>query len=408
MDGSASPGPRLPLPAAEGAFEDPEWVAYQPHPEPRHLERSQEELNELVGVVNQAAAGDVPLRVCLHSVINTFAHPLLYVFNLDVLDESGFADLDDPELTLHIAVIANQPVELQIQATLGFLGQLLERQDHIDRMRTSDEPIDSLDAQVAAADRTGHEETADQLRYGWRSAARETARRAADRGHRLQLDYVPRYLESTEQARGRYGLLRRTYNEFDGFRELIDRMVGVIAGREPRVVGGSEQVRRWVQQRTAVAGTMQYFAQAIRDSLVLGNGYVKFTDTEPVGAYNLRPEETHPVSRHRVQELDSGQILDRAIAFAGFEQPDTMVGVGIGELMLGRLRQREVLLNAAATMMTFAERRPEAAELASRYGRMVRGLDGDIREQVERLFGWWADHAPPAPDGLYFPGQERM
>lgn len=408
MEDNASPRSRLPLPAAEGVFEDPDRVAYQSHPEQRHIERSQEELGELVGVVNQAAAGDMPLRVCLHSVINTFAHPLLYVFNLDVLDESGFADLDDPDLTLHIAVIANQPVELQVQATLGFLGQLLERQDHIDRMRTSDEPIDSLDARVAAADRTGHEETADQLRYGWRSAARETARRAADRGHRLQLSYQPRYLESTRQARGRYGLLRRTYNEFGGFRELIDRMVGVIAGRETRMAGGSEQVRRWLQQRNAVAGTMQYFAQATRDSLVLGNGYVKFTDTEPVGAYNLRPEETHPISRHRVRDLESGDALDRALAFAGFEQPDTLVGVGMGELMLGRLRQRHVLLNAAATMASFADQHPDAAVHANRYGRMARGLDADIREQVERLFGWWADHAPPAPDGLYFPGQERM
>lgn len=398
----------LPLPAFEGAFDDPQSPAYQPSPGDSHLDRSQAALLELVDVVNAAAAGQTTLRVCLHSVINRFAQPLLFIFNLELIDDGRFADPENLDEPFHMAVVANQPVEVQVEATLDMLAQFIERQERVIEMRDSDEPIDAISARVAAADRVGHEQTVDELRYGWRSAARSTARGAADYDLSLQLSYEPRFLDSTEQTRTRFPLLRRAYNKFDDFRELVDRMVGAIAGRESRVAGGPERARLWLQQRTAVSGTMQYFAQAMRDALVLGNGYVRFTDVEPIGAYNLRPEDAHPIDRFHARLLRSGEAVDRALVFEGFEQPGTAVGLGLGELMLGSLRQHDVVERSIREASQYVGRVSQAAPYVDSLRRLAETQEIVRRQRVQELFGWWVDHAPPAPDGLYFTGQERM
>lgn len=403
-------GPRrMSFPAAEDVLADPQSFSYQIRPNERHLHNSQSALRELVQVVNETAGGPVPLTVCLNSVINTFAQPTLFVFHLERVDADG--EFTDPEVfdgVFHIAIIMNQPIELQVQSTLGFLAQTIERKREIRAFRESDSSVDNIHAQVAAADQSGQDRAIDELRYGWRSTARATGRQAADSGFEVSLEYRPEFLSSANQSRPRLPLLRRVYNEFEDFRGLLDRMVGAIAGIQSRVSGGPERTRLWLQQMTTVSGTMQYFAQAIRDALVLGDGYVRFTEAEPIGAYNLRPEFTQPIDGTHVRDLSTGEVTRKAVHFSGFEQPGTPKGLGLAELLLPDLRLRDVLDKAIRDMSSLAGQHPDAREAISQYRALAARQEAARQEHIRKLFGWWAEHAPPAPDDLYFEGQNRM
>lgn len=400
---------RLMLPAAQGVFSDPQHPGYLASPDDSHLERAGSAVEQLADVLNKARRGSPNLRVALHHVINSFADPLLYLFHLEALDEEG--NPKDPIGTgdpVHIAIVANQPVELQLEAILGFLGQLIARQQHLSRLRERHESIAHLDAQMLSSDQVSETQVIDRLRYGWRATAEATVAKAEGLGFGLAVEYRPAFAPAADEIRHRLPRLRRVYNEMEDLRHLIDRIVGAIAGGESRVSGSAERMRLSLQQRTTVTGTMRNFAQAMRDALVLGNGYVRFTETEPLGAYNLRPDAAEPLASSSVRDLEAGNELSGVLHFTGFEQPGTPVGLGVCELMLAYLTQRDVIGEAIRNMQRFSATQPEAAGLAAEYTALADRQERDRQDRLAALLGWWSKHVPVPADDLYFEGQSRL
>lgn len=360
-------------------------------------------------VVTRARRGTLQLRVEWNHIINSFASPLLYLTPLTPIGDDGIAiDPFTETATLHILVVANQPAELQIETVLSSLAQLISRQEHLARLKEKDASFATLEADTAQADVAGEAEAIDTLRYGWRATAEQIARKAEQAGLGLEVSFEPAFASMATELKPRLPLLRRVYNEMDDVRALIDRMVAAIAARDSRVAGGSESTRMFLQQRGSLMSMSQYFAQAVRDALVLGNGYVQFTEAEPLGAFNLRPEASEPPSSKHAVHLIRKKGSRSPLHFTGFEQPHTAVGLGVCELMLRDLRTRDVVNDAIDDMKRFAPTHREAADKVREYAELAAEQDRSRRGRVTELFGWWMDNAPEPPTDLYFDGQNLM
>lgn len=397
------------LPAARGVLADPQRPGYLADPDGAHLAAS---ANALAGIAEAVTASmpssGTPVDVTVHTAVNSFASPLLYLFALAPVAEDGafFSGVSESE-PVHVAIVANQPVNLQVEATLSFLAQLLERQEQLKGIAGSDE-FHQLDIQMQAADAKGHAETSEGLRHGWAETARRLGARARQASIQLRVSYRPDFVQTVSQVERRGPLLRRAYNELGMVRESIDRITSMIAVRESRIEGGSESIRRRLQLSYSLSGSPQYFAQAIRDSLVLGNGFIAFTDVEPFGPYNIHPEEVEPVADRAVRHRSSERIQDDVLHFTGMDQPTSLLGLGLCELALMDLRRRDAFSAAIRNMGQFVDRHPEATDQIRTYEEMARQHDEEWSARFERTLWSVVPSLEAPPPDLYFEGQERL
>lgn len=402
---------RRPLPAQAELLADPQRPGYQIDPTTEHQARSAQALQELASELSCSKGERQPVKIKLHHLQNLFASVLLFGFHLQHITAEGAFDYDRPqENTVHYAVIVNQPVPVQLQSTVDFVSQFLERQSTIERhLSDRSANIRGLLAETNQADLDASARTIDELRFGWRESARRVAERAQSLALDISVEYSPNFLENHHDWKRRVPLLRYAYNQFQDFRSLIDRTVATIVTQRSRVEA-PEAIRKHLQQWSTVVSPEKYFAQALRDGLVLGNGYVAFQETEPVGVYALRPERHIPTSTNTAKEItEQTKSHTEVLPFSGFHQPTSQLGIGFAELLLNHLAQHEAIQRAiqeAEQLHTTSA--AEARRTVDEYRALAEDHESARRSRVEELLGWWRHHTPSPPERLYFEGQELM
>lgn len=398
------------LPAVERALADvrPSFL-FKPHGS--HLIGSREALTDLCSLLT---SDDMPtakhLDVRIFHVVSAFVSPLLYWFSIERIGEDElFEEASEDHQTIDIAVVANHPVEVQIETVLGFTGQLLARQRTIADLMGSGGTASDMPYYAAAADSQGRKDVVDELRMGWRSAAHQLRLQAARQGFKLSYRYDSPHVSDAGHLAKRSSLLRATYNQLDDFRTCIDGVVAAITGRESRVSGGLERWRRYLQQQHVVTSPARYFAQAVRDALVLGNGYIAFAEVEPLGVYALFPDSLQPLDGEKVQSRATGQEWSNVIHFTGFEQPGTPLGFGLGELMLPYLKQKLTIERGIEAMQPWISGLPQDQRIqVEGWHRLRDELDQGRRTRVAQLFPASVYKRWIPRKGLYFEGSELM
>lgn len=399
----------LGLPSARGIYSDPQRMLYEVAPDSAHRAASQRALSEVCEEISRMGEGSTLVEVHVHSALNSFASSELYLFSLVPLMSSGsfYGGVSEGE-PVHVAVLANQPVSVQVESLISFMSQLVERQRLIGRQQAAQVPVEGLPEGLSQADTRGVGDVVDELRLGWQEAARRLARRASSAGIRLVVAYRPAFASGPDRLDARVPLLRRVYNEFDDVRDAIDRLVGVIAGRESRVSGRvPEEIRRRLQTSASLSGTAQHFAQAIRDALVFGNGYVAFTSVEPFGPYNLDPTSVDPTEEDLCRR-NGRRIKPDAVHFTGLGQLETRLGLGLCELALSDLRRGDVFADAIRELERFIPSIPQASERVETYRRMAVEHNRQRRERFAKTVTAALPDFAVIPPDLYFEGRELL
>jgi hypothetical protein len=372
-------------------------------------------LAELGASFVPAAGGRVDLGVCLCSARYVPALPFqLYSFHIVSFDADG-QPLDEVAAGEEIlyAFVVNQPVEVQREAALLFLYDLVFRQAALHAPG-----VDANQADVVAAQATerARAEFRDRMRSGWSEAARALAATARHEGISLRVRHRLDPFPERDAVIRRMPALRETYNSIELAREFIDKVVSLVGGRDPRVSapGAPEEVRSFAERRLVEMGLRHHMTQTLRDAQVLGNGYLVMPTSPDEGAYNLRPEEVvvGPTGSFSVQTEGFDQIVGAPVLHdRGVDQFTSPYGFSVLEAVLPEWVTRR-------TMQEMAER---TEELVTRLGGSPdqRQYRKEVQELVERhkkasddrlakLLWYPRDWVPAAAQGLYFPGQERM
>ncbi len=403
---------RLSLPSELQRQPDDDWLVLA-QPSPEHRTRSAESMTALASAASTPSPSVEPVDVVISHVDHQgFLSPHLYLFHLHALDDEGLAVDSLGELRrLHIAAVLNQPVARQVESMLSMLSQVAQRHlRHADLMEHQTEH-GKIDIELAKVDEEASNAVVDVLRHGWRAAAAMVARNAAEIGMPLRVTYEPDPFPALDHTARRTPALRRAYNELELVRDAIDRVVALAAGGGMIVADSNtpERLRGFAQQHFELSSASQYFAQALRDGFALGNGYVTFTDAEPIGAYNLRPELTVLGPEEGGAYLDGGATRVPVAHFKGVEQATSPYGVSLLEVILPILFQVDAFTEAAAfARQILAEDQEEGRLWAQRTVPQADRVLAAAADRIGEILAPLLQLPPPSSSGLYFAGSELL
>src|SRR5581483_3845277 len=311
---------------------------FSPFPEADHIGRASEAISELATFLDQLsrpAERELALKFC-HVLLPPGMPMNLFGFHVWTVDADGA--LIEPlsgEDELILALIVNQPVELQIENAVSFLYTLAERQRTLAAVMAGEDDILDLPEHAADADRTAAGETVERFRYGWREAARGAVDALATVGIAVSVRYEVDVFPDRDSIDRRLPLLRRLYNEIEPVKLSIDRIVGSIGGSAGTVRGsGPEEIRGWTQQQLSLLDIRRYMNHALRDAEVCGNGYLIFNEFEPFAPYAGRPEDVRVAEggRLEVREATGWQLPGKPILHVrGIEQVESPYGISMLE-----------------------------------------------------------------------------
>lgn len=376
-----------------------------------------EALSLMAETASSRAAGGRVLSVCLcHTYYSTVLNPRLFAFS--VWDFSADGTPRDPFEDggeVRYAVIVNMPAPLQLEVGLVFLMQLLERQVVLSDIRERGEPVTAFATRVPDADARARSEIIDRLHYGWDVAAQAVRRKAAEVGIELRVRYETDVIPDRAALVRRLPSLRRLYNRIEVAREMVDKIVSMVGGQNPRLEmsGGSAAMQTFLEERLAASNVRLYMNQTLRDAEVCGNGF--FVSGEGPGEFqfrNLLPESVlvRP-GRFEVQAPEGLEVVHgHVLHLRGIEQIESPYGVSLLEALLPNLVQSDVVANARAfagrvlaesTNEMLRERARESLGFAEAMGEK-------IDETLGELLAFPRDHLPAPVSDLYFPGQERF
>ncbi|MGO9885529.1 MAG: hypothetical protein ACLPV4_21245 [Solirubrobacteraceae bacterium] len=333
------------------------------------------------------------------------------------VDENGsFVDDAAEGQEVTNALVANHAVEVQREAALLFVYELVFRQEAVAAARKDDGSFDQIDVRVAAADRDARAEFSDRIHGGWLQAATSIAQRAVEAELPLAVRYVVDVLPTREQVAHRVPLLRAAYNNIDIAREAVDKQVSLIGGRDPRLnaPGLTQDQEDKIQRQLSAMGLRHWISQTVRDALVCGNGYfVTVSDPEPTG-YALRPEAVEILGAERFAVLNDGvasPVTNPVLHIRGIEQFESPYGISLLEPVLAIHRTREALADATRTANQVLAKWPEDSEQA-RWAQATLALAqrgvAETDARLGELLAYPRDWLHDARDGLYFPGQEKV
>lgn len=408
------------LPSVRFEADDPKPVGFVNEVDEAHLDAVGNALRGIAKAVASASEGhEAALRVRFCSVRYTPTLPfVLYSFHIACIGDNGdFIDETDEGGEISYALVANHAVEVQREAALLFLYELLFRREALRQALDPSEGREGeADAVVAIADDKARREFRDRIHRGWRLAATSIAQRAAATGLPLHVRYEVDALPTRDDVVRRIPRLRLAYNDVDIAREAIDKQVSMIGGSDPRISapGLMQADEDALQRLMASLGMRQWVSQTTRDAEVCGNGYlVTAAGPEPY-LYALRPEEveilapgSYAVSRGGSKELVRGHVVH----LRGIEQFESPYGISYLEPILDEYRRRHILERVAHGANYVLGVRPPNSEEGSWAQQMVDMTERSLAESNKRLDDllqyprkWMRD----ARKGLYFPGQERM
>lgn len=387
------------------------------NPGDHHEAQSREALARIASRVTGAPSG-VPLSV---TICHFRWDPLIArnLFGFHVYDVDSQGDWVDPygdEGELRYAIALNQSVELQQEVTLIFLLQTAFR--HLKQIELAEdrEAFVSMDLAMEQEDERAVRAIGDRLRYGWEAAADTVSRRIAEAGFRLKIRYVPDLLDGRDALRRRSPVLRRLYNDTPEARIVIDKMVAMIGRDDPRmaaVAGGSSETRDWLQQLNRLWRVRQYLNHCLRDAEILGNGYLAYSTTEPLGVFNLRPESVLLDKGGRVTACEGVTEFDPSSVthMRGSRQMESPYGVSVLEPVLPTLKSlddvRQMRQLAEAIV---ASRRGSSETLASARGslELVERMEKVRLKRIRDILWYPLNRLPDPPPSLYFEGQTAL
>ncbi|HEY2768799.1 MAG TPA: hypothetical protein VGI76_11110 [Solirubrobacteraceae bacterium] len=235
----------LRLPSERQRPGDPRVVGFQPEPSQEHVEQSAAaaiELGNLVTMAQPVSARPLRVRFC-HVRLPPRLPFNLYGFNIvNISDNGELIDSLGADEEILYALIVNQPVELQREASIVFLNDLIGRQGPIADVVADRRSLGDLPDLAAAADASSGEISMDTLRFSLEHAADVLKTRAAAAGYRLEIEYRLDPLPRREEVARRVSQLRHLY-------KLSRRSEGDRRSSEEEVrscaVGFSSRLRSW-------------------------------------------------------------------------------------------------------------------------------------------------------------------
>jgi hypothetical protein len=329
-----------------------------------HVSASLRALNELASLVSTSASeGSTGQHVrlslfdhgsCLNHLLFGFAvHagtgrtltpptvPLLPPPDAEHLVQGAAATADRP---LIYAVIANHPVEIQIQHTIAFLARLVARRTITPSGLSG--VISEVDSVASQIDAEADNEVADLLRAeGWRAAARAVRVRAEASGRALVVSSSAA-LFTEAQVKLQIPIVRRVYNESEQIRGAIDILATMMSQGMIMVGGGSAEIAGFARDRLDLGLNRTFMAHVIRDAYVCGNGYLVLGPVPDEDMRLLLPESVTIRDDGCYEEATTtGIIVHRKkyiLHVKGASQADSRYGVSLLEPFVMLQAQREI------------------------------------------------------------------
>lgn len=405
------------LPSVLFEPDNPRPVGFVDQVDPFHLQAAGEAISDVAAVASQGAGG-VPVHVCLCSARYIPRLPFeLYSFLVQAIGEDGgVVDPMRDETEARCAVVVNHAIEVQREAVLLFLFDLVLRQRALRKMQ-ADAGADpgTADIVVAEAVAVARKEFQDRIRGGWRSAASAVAELARESGFDLHVRYEVDLLPTWEDIVRRMPLLRQAYNTLDRAREVVDKTVSMIGGRDPRISapGLPDLVIEKLQRQLQAIDLRHFMNQTLRDSEVCGNGYLVMPSPQQ-GLFNLKPESVQVRGEQEFWILEDGlwQRLDAPVLHTrGIEQFSSPYGFSLLEVVLPELTNRHIFGEAEDFAREILRRLPRTSnegQWAVHTIEMAERIRSEREKHLEKLLSFPRNWMPEASQGLYFEGQEDM
>jgi hypothetical protein len=352
------------------------------------------------------------LRLSLGRIITPPPGPLLPAPQAEHLVQGPATTEESPLL---YAVIANHPVEVQIQHTISFLARLVGRRTITQAVVS--ESLSQIDSVGSHVDAEADREVTDLLRAeGWKAAAKAVKVRAEASGRPLVVRSGAALLTS-EQLRLQIPIVRRVYNQSAQVRRAIDILATLMSQGMMTVGGGSAGIAGFVRDQLDLGLNRTYLAHLVRDAYVCGNGYLAFGPVPDEDMRLLLPEAvTIKDDGSFVEATATGAVVHshkHVLHVTGATQAHSRYGVSLLEPLVSLQAHREI----AEGIFSRADAWDNDAvpEDSRKYALEMKPLGQRIAAMVERdteaILGptlTTNSLRVQVPEPLYFSGFEEM
>jgi hypothetical protein len=321
---------------------------------------------------------------------------------------------DSAETALAYAIVANHPVDVQLEHTITFLARLVAR--HVMTPESlQDGEISHADVMATALDASADTAVKDLLRSrGWRAATETLCARATASGIPLSVEFHPTLLTAT-QLRRQAPLLRRVYNESALARQAVDILATLMSQGMTTAGGGNAEVARFAQDFLDLGLSRSYLAHLVRDALVCGNGYLSYGSVPDEDTRLLLPENvTISTDGSYIEWTSNGDVTHRSVIhIKGATQPESSYGLSILEPLIVFQVQKEQALHWIDRARIWeaegvsAEHVKWAMDLVPLADRTLAAVEDRTREILGPVFARNALKVK-VPDDLYLRGAEVM
>ncbi|MDC8973171.1 hypothetical protein [Mycobacterium marinum] len=315
------------------------------------------------------------------------------------------------ERPLTYAIVANNPVEIQIKHTLATLARLIARRTLTARI-LNDGVVENLPQLAEESDLKSDNQIADTMRSeGWIGAAQLVAARAEASGMPLHVSFATS-LMTREQIANQAPILRRVYNDSPVIRESIDK-VSILLSRGMTVSGGpTQRAVSFVRDYVDIGLIQNYLAHLARDAHVCGNGYLSFGAIPDQGVRLLLPEKV-TIDNNAFYFEDRNQRTDihaNVCHIRGADQQQSAYGLSVLEPFVGLQLEREQWATRVATAAAWDT--PEVPrrerEYAAMMGQLGEAFLASYDHRCRHILGAPAAMDIEIPPDLYFSGHRDM
>ncbi len=380
-------------------------------PDTNHERRAADALAATAAAVSVPSRSSRTIAVTLcHYRHNHLLSPKLFGFAVYHFDSEGtWRDPFSEGEEVRYAITLNLPVELQREAALGFLFQLVLRQ----AADVAGSPDSAVDRLVASEDAKALHFVADQLRFGWKHAAAALVAKAASAGLALEVAYEPDPIPRRDDIVARFDHLRRMYNEIGDLRTVVDRVVSMVGGSGNRVMGGAGAVRDWLQWQSESLHWREYQNQTMRDAQVLGNGYMAFATEPTPTTYCLRPDRVTKLGPDSYSLQPDDRLLSHNVMhLRGIDQLESPYGLSALEPVMPSYVTQQMIAAAAVSAEEMLAAGTIAGTEAEPWARGVIELrsrtEAAFTDTLQDMFFLPLQHWTFEAGDLYFAGQDLL
>lgn len=386
-----------------------------------HIEAASAALKKIAALASCPDESGQRARRCVRVGLvdhGAFLSLQLRSFAMMEVDQKGYLlnVADSGEVVL--AMVANQPVSVQITTLLQFLETFLARQHLTAEIRSGGRGIADIDAIALSADESATRQVQDDLRIGdWERTARRISDRARNDGYALEVRFAEPLLEKN-QIDLRLPLLRHVYNTQEVVRKAVDRVAGISLSLHLAGDDVPPEAFRQTQALLDVSALQRFSAHLMRDAFVCGNGYLALGDDRNQSSMRLfLPELVRHVGEghYEAREEPGGEfrpVVGYVLHHTGARQVGSEYGLSLLEPFIQIAATNEAL-ESGIHDVAMLQPPPHRVEEASAWLQHVISLrERTFAENAKRvatiLGGATASLRDPSSEALYFPGLAFM